>query len=119
MIEGLWTAVFSSGSVAGAGVIYLTDGQAVGGDNQYFYRGPYTFDPRTGLLHAKLQVTAFVRGAIAVFGVPIASFTLELSGTVAGESAAVAGSVLEMPSMRIQIQLVKRAGRVQPIAAPL
>jgi hypothetical protein len=114
MIEGLWTVVFSSGSIAGAGVIYMTDGQAVGGDNQYFYKGPYTFDSRTRLLHARLQVTAFVRGAIAVFGVPIASFTLELAGTVTGDSATASGSVLEMPSMKIQIQLVKRAGKVTP-----
>lgn len=112
MIEGLWTAVFSSGAIAGAGVIYLSDGQALGGDNQYFYKGPYTFDPRTGLLSAKLQVTAFIKGAIAVFGAPIPSFTLELRGTVAGDKATAAGSVLEMPSVKVQIQLVKRAGRI-------
>src|SRR5580704_10656814 len=114
MIEGLWTAVFSSGSIAGAGVIYLTDGEALGGDNQYFYKGPYTFDARTGQLSANLQVTAFVKGAIAVFGAPISSFTLNLRGTVTGDSATVIGTVSEMPSMRIQIQLVKRAGRVNP-----
>lgn len=112
MIEGLWTAVFSSGAIAGAGVIYLTDGQVVGGDNQYFYRGPYTFDSRTGLLSARLQVKAFIKGAIAVFGAPIPSFTLDLSGTVVGDKATATGSVLEMPSVKIQIQLVKRTGRI-------
>jgi len=112
MIEGLWTGVFSSGSISGAGVIYLANGQAVGGDNQYFYKGPYTYDPQTCLLRAKLQVTAFIRGAIAVFGVPIPSFTLELKGTISGDNAKVTGSVMEMPSVTIQIHLVKRSGKI-------
>jgi len=112
MVEGLWTAVFSSGAIAGAGVVYLSDGHAVGGDNQYFYHGSYDFDSGTGRLHAKLKVTAFVRGAIAVFGIPISSFDLDLKGTVSGDNATALGVVSELPSLNIQIHLVKRAGKI-------
>jgi hypothetical protein len=112
MIEGLWTAVFSSGPIAGAGVIYLTDGEAVGGDSQYFYIGSYTFDPQLHALRARLQVTAFVKGAVTVFGAPIPSFTLELIGTVTGNSATAAGSVVGIPSVKMQLQLVKRSNRI-------
>lgn len=108
MIEGLWTAVFGSGSISGAGVVYLSGGRAVGGDNQYFYKGSYTYEPQTRLLTATLQVTAFIKGAIAVFGVPIPSFTLSLAGTVVGDHATATGSVTEMPSVKIHIQLVRR-----------
>jgi hypothetical protein len=112
MIEGLWTAVFSSGGISGAGVIYLSDGQAVGGDNQYFYNGPYTFDQSSGLLQAKLRVTAFVRGAIAVFGRPISAFTLDLKGTVSGDTATAVGSVSELPTLTIQVQLIRRIAKI-------
>ena len=113
MIEGLWTAVFCSGPISGAGIIYLANGYALGGDNQYFYTGTYNFEQQTGALRATLQVTAFIRGAISVFGIPISTFQLELSGTVAAENAVVMGTVLEMPSARIQIHLVKRAEKIK------
>jgi len=112
MVEGLWTAVFSSGPIAGAGVIYLTDGEAVGGDSQYFYIGSYTFDPQVRVLRARLQVTAFIKGAITVFGAPIPSFTLELIGTVTGNSATATGSVVGIPSVKMQVQLLRRSNRV-------
>lgn len=112
MIEGLWTAVFSSGPISGAGVIYLTDGEAVGGDNQYFYLGSYTFDPQLHALRARLQVTAYIKGAIAVFGAPIPSFMLELIGTVTNNNATATGSVVGMPSVKMQVQLLKRSNRV-------
>jgi len=112
MIEGLWTAVFSSGQIAGAGVIYLTDGEAVGGDSQYFYMGSYTFDEQLRALHARLQVSAFIKGAITVFGAPIPSFTLELKGTVTDNSATATGSVVGIPSVKMHVQLVKRSNRV-------
>jgi hypothetical protein len=112
MIEGLWTAVFSSGSISGAGVIYLSDGRAVGGDSQY-YDGSYTFETETGRLEAQLRVTAFVRGAITLFGAPIPAFTLKLSGSVSDRNASASGMVFEFPSLRLQVQLIKRAAKIQ------
>lgn len=113
MIEGLWTAVFSSGGIAGAGVIYLSNGRALGGDNQYFYQGSYSYEPATRRLEAKLNVSAFVKGAISVFGIPLSSFTLNLVGTVSGESATASGHVSELRPTSIQIQLVKRTGKIE------
>jgi hypothetical protein len=94
------------------GVIYLADGEAVGGDSQYFYMGSYSFEPQISALRARLQVTAFIKGAIAVFGAPIPSFTLEVVGSVTGNIATATGSVVGMPGVRMQLQLVKRSNRV-------
>jgi hypothetical protein len=112
MIEGLWTAVFGSGPISGGGVIYLSDGEAVGGDNQYFYLGSYAFEPQLSTLRARLQVIAFVKGAITVFGAPIPSFTLEVEGKVVGNSVTATGSVMGMPAVKMHLQLVKRTNRV-------
>jgi len=112
MKEGLWTAVFNARGISGAGVIYLANGQALGGDSLYYYKGSYEFDEATGRLQANLKATAFVAGAIPVFGIPASSFNLNINGVVSGDTATATGIVSEIPTVRMQINLVKRADKI-------
>ena len=68
MEQGLWTAIFSSGSIAGGGVVYLSEGKLVGGDSQFYFVGTYQFNGTTKQLDANISVIPFVAGAISIFG---------------------------------------------------
>lgn len=112
MIEGLWTAIFSSGPLAGGGVIYLADGEIVGGDAQYFYKGSYSFDSAKNELAATVKVNAFVAGAISIFGFPVTTFELLLTGNINGNQATITGSTSNLPNVKITIRLVKRLEKI-------
>lgn len=112
MNEGLWTVVFSSGGIAAGGVIYLANGRVLGGDSQYFYKGSYVYDPKTGTFQGIVEVAAFVSGAVTVFGMPISGYSLEVKGTVSGDSATATAHVREWPTARLQMQLVRRAEKI-------
>ena len=84
----------------------------LGGDSLFYYKGLYEFDQATGRLHANIRATAFVAGAIPIFGIPASSFSLDINGTVSGDTATVTGIVSEMPSVKMQINLVKRADKI-------
>lgn len=108
MIEGLWTVVFSSGNMAGGGVVHLQNGTVTGGDAQYYYLGRYSFDEKTLTFRATLDIRAFVNGAIAVFGWSVQQFALELEGRVTGDTAVARGTVSQAPGAVISMQLVRR-----------
>ena len=114
MNEGLWTVVFSSGGIAGGGIIYLANGRALGGDSQYFYRGSYVYDSKASTFQATVEVIAFVSGAVTVFGMPISAYSLDVKGTVSGDSATATAQVREWPTAKLQMQLVRRADKIAP-----
>jgi hypothetical protein len=108
MEQGLWTAIFSSGSVAGGGVVYLSDGKLIGGDSQYYYIGTYRFNAATLHLEADITVMPFVAGAISVFGFQVARYDLKLSGALTSSEATVVGTLPLAPQLRLNVKLVKR-----------
>lgn len=108
MLDGLWTAIFHSGPLAGGGVICLRNGQLAGGDSQYFYVGTYTYDDQSQQLKAHARIIAFVAGAISIFGIPTNFFEITLSGTVKDNSASITGAVDQSPNLRFDLQMVKR-----------
>lgn len=108
MEEGLWTAIFSSGVMAGGGVVYLSSGKVVGGDSQFYYLGTYTFDSMSKLLDANISVSPFVSGAISVFGVELPKYDLKLRGVLSHGETIVAGYSPLMPQLKLNVKLVKR-----------
>jgi hypothetical protein len=108
MEQGLWTAIFSSGSLAGGGVVYLSGGKLVGGDSQFYWVGSYQFDPSTKHLEASATVLPFVAGAISIFGIAVPQYELRLSGILASNEASIVGLLPAMPSVRMNVKLVKR-----------
>lgn len=114
-IDGLWTAVFRSASLAGGGVIYLSEGKVVGGDSQYFYLGTYSYNSENHLLTAQVKCIAFLNGAISVFGIPARTFDLTLSGKASGNTATVHGKVNQRPTLSLIVQLAKRTEKIDSL----
>jgi hypothetical protein len=115
MIEGFWTAIFTSGNLSGGGVVYLSGGTLVGGDSQYFYLGNYQFNPQNQSLTAQSRVVAFVSGAVSVFGIPASLFDLRLDGKASGSSLTARGFLIQNPALTFSVQLLKRTGSITPI----
>jgi hypothetical protein len=108
MEQGLWTAIFSSGSIAGGGVVYLSAGKIVGGDSQFYFIGTYQFDDESNQLEANLAVIPFVSGAISIFGLQLPRYDLRLSGVLSAVEATISGHSPAYPQLRLGVKLVKR-----------
>jgi hypothetical protein len=108
MEQGLWTAIFSSGSLAGGGVVYLSGGRLVGGDSQFYFAGEYKFDQTSRMLDARATVLPFVAGAITIFGFPVDRYELTLRGTLEPTEASIRGFVTGNPQLTLNVKLVKR-----------
>lgn len=108
MEQGLWTAIFNSGSLAGGGVVYLSAGKLVGGDSQFYYIGDYRFDPTTRHLEARATILPFVAGAISIFGVALPRYELRLSGLLEPTQALITGFLTANPHLSMNVKLVKR-----------
>jgi hypothetical protein len=108
MLDGLWTAVFSFGAVSSGGIVLLREGRVFGGDSYYLYLGTYTADTAGGF-NASLRVSAYISGAVTIFGVPLREFELHLQGSVKGEQAQATGSVVGYPAASLRIGLTRRA----------
>lgn|SRR5690348_1631847 len=108
MMNGLWTAEFgSSTGIFGGGVAVFWDGKIMGGDATYYYLGEYTLNGNS--LRATLRVSPFIEGAESVFKTVGRDLTLDLEGSLTGESRAIAqGHPRDMPNLNFGVKLVKR-----------
>ena len=106
MEEGLWTVVFRAGQVSAGGVVVLRSGNLMGGDSQFYYTGNYSV--QDSKITATIRVQAFVGNAVTVFGAPVANFDLNLSGTLTGNQASAVATSNAFPSLRMQMNMVKR-----------
>ena len=92
-MEGFWTVQFQGVQGMGAGVITLVGGQLFGGDSSFLYKGTYAQQGQN--LTAQVQVKRFAPGMANVMGQE--QFSLQLAGTVQGNTATLTGSVPETP----------------------
>lgn len=106
MLEGLWTATFSSSmGGSGMGVAVLTNGKVLGGDAQYYYVGAYRISGQE--FEAELRVIRFNQSGSSVFG-PLKDFKLTLKGKTAPAVIEATGAVEGQPAATIGISLKKR-----------
>jgi hypothetical protein len=106
MYDGFWTVVFRAGNVSAGGVVALLDGKVLGGDSQYFYSGAYRKEGEN--FSAKLRVQAFVTGAVAVFGMPLSFFDLDVVGILRDGEGSAVGTMAALPGVQLHMKLVKR-----------
>jgi hypothetical protein len=104
-MEGFWTVEFHAAGGMGGGVAVFRNGQVLGGDSGYQYRG--TYDVRGDQLRGTVQVSRFLQGVPSVFG-NLPNFTLQLEGRVANGSAEARGQIVGNPQQQIRIRLTKQ-----------
>lgn len=105
-VEGLWTVeFFSTLSSVGKGVVVLTNGQILGGDDSYWYSGNYQKDNNS--IKGKINITRFDPNAVSVFG-DIARFSLEISVISDGNSFNGSAFVLEKPDLKMGFKGTKK-----------
>ncbi len=92
-MEGFWTVHFQGVQGMGAGVITLVGGQLFGDDSGFLYKGTYT--QQADNLAAQVQVKRFAPGTPSVMGQE--EFSLQLTGTVQGNSGKLTGIVPGTP----------------------
>lgn len=102
MQNGIYTVSFSStqGELGTGGVVYFLNGQAYGGDANFYYKGlvNVTGQTATGQIH----VGPHQLPTASIFG-PLTEFDLQLSGEVGNDSFSLRGNVVGHPGMGIKL----------------
>ncbi len=106
--EGLWSIQFASDiGVVGAGVVVLETERVFGGGAQYIYLGKF----KAGGKHqisAEITVTHYAGEPYFIFGTG-SEFSLQLSGTLSGDTISGVGTRVDDPSRSLRVILTKRA----------
>lgn len=102
-MEGFWTVRFQGVQGMGAGVITLVGGQLFGGDSSFLYKGTYT--QQGDNLTAQVQVKRYAPGAPSVMGQD--QFSLQLTGTVQGNTGNLTGTVPATP-LKFSAAIIKQ-----------
>jgi hypothetical protein len=107
MYEGLWIVQYAGMEGKDAGIVVLTGGRALGGDNAFTYIGTYT--EAGGGIRASVAVQNFNPQIGNVLGIK-GDFRLELravqtaSGVLEGE-----GSTPQAPGFGLKVKLTRKA----------
>ena len=101
MKNGLYKVEFATQRGAGAGVVVLNNGKVQGGDSALSYDGTYVEDGNT--FAANVTTRRHTQGMPSVFGVD--NVEIKIEGQIAGDKAALLGSVPTMPGVRFQANL--------------
>ena len=106
-VDGLWTVEFySTLSIAGKGVVVLTNGQILGGDNSYWYSGNYIKEDNS--VKGKINVTRFDPNAISIFG-NLDHFSLEISVITDDNSMDGSAFIVGTPDFKMGFKGTKKA----------
>lgn len=99
MSKALWSVqFFSNMQDFGSGVVILDGDQAVGGDHGYYYHGKCVISGNS--VSAVISVKRHNPKITSVFG-NLESFTIALTGNVAGDQISLAGEVQGYPQAKI------------------
>ena len=105
-MQGFWTVQFSGVQGFGAGVLMFVNGQVFGGDSGMLYTGTYSQQGNTVTAHIHIERFAATPSMQSVMGPN--TFDLDVTGTVLGDTATVAGVIPGTP-MRLNATLTKRS----------
>lgn len=101
MRNGMYFVSFTSNvNDAGTGIVVVSNGTIHGGDDNYLYTG--TFAAYSNVVTARLKVSHYRGLPNSIFG-PLSVFHLSLEGTATDSQFELNGTVIESPSLRIQI----------------
>ncbi|CCE05784.1 conserved hypothetical protein [Bradyrhizobium sp. STM 3843] len=109
MQDGLYSVEFRTPFSFGYGVVTLANGNLTGGDAALYYTG--TYDLNGDAFTAKVKTARHAPGAISVFQRD--QVTIDLNGTVAGNSMTATGTAAEAPGVTFTAKLtLLAAGRL-------
>lgn len=104
-VDGLWSAEFLANTgVAGTGVVFFTNGQIYGGDDNYYYSGTYQQQGRS--VRANIKVKHYRGPRNNVFG-PVEYVDLVLEVAVGDPWAMGQGYDPRLPSRKISVKLLR------------
>lgn len=103
MKNGLYSAEFRTPLGDGSGVVTLIDGHLTGGDAILYYVGSYSIAGSTFTAQVTTGRHHHVPGVFSVFGKD--QVTIELSGTINGDTLEASGSATEAPSVKFSAKL--------------
>jgi hypothetical protein len=109
MLEnGLYRVGFQTPIGAGAGVLFLQDGQLWGGDSTLFYVGQYTVKGDT--IEAEVSTNRHTEypGLSSVFGID--QVHISLRGTIKSGLVHVTGSAIEAPGITFTAEITRLSG---------
>ncbi len=106
MFDGLWTVEFiSTINRAGKGVLVLSNGRLLGGDNAYYYSGQYTIEGDT--IRGNVNVTRYDPNGISVLG-NLDRFSINFSGAINNYQFSAAASIPGFTQYQIKVMGMKK-----------
>ena len=104
-IDGLWIVQYNGPKGDGGGVVVLTKGQVLGGDNGFTYIGSFNFkDPK---LQARVSVRNFDSAIPNVLGV-VGNFELLIEGTLERDTLTGTAALVDAPDAKMFVRLSRQ-----------
>ena len=103
MRNGLYAVRFQTPIGAGGGVVFASGGTLRGGDSSIYYLGTYTTNGDQLTADVQFATHLNIPGLTSVFGVP--QGTINLTGTVSGDSVSTKGSSPAAPGLAFDAHL--------------
>ncbi len=101
MFNGLWTLEFTSAlNRYGRGVLVITNGRILGGDDGYYYTGNCEINDNR--INAVITVIKYDQNSVSVFG-NINHFELILDGEIQENNFEAIGTIANNPQAQIRV----------------
>lgn len=106
MFNGLWTVEFTSAlNRYGRGVLVITNGRILGGDDGYYYTGECEINGN--IINANMTIIKYDPSSISVFG-NINHFELILDGHIEENNFDAIGVIANNPHAQIRVVGTKK-----------
>jgi hypothetical protein len=106
MVDGLWIVQYEGTQGEDAGVVVLTQGRLLGGDNGYTYEGNYVI--KDNWIAASIHVANFRPNIPSVLGF-VGDFDLQMRAPVSENIIQATLGLVGQPEMSIAARLTKKA----------
>src|SRR5690242_8510496 len=98
MLDGLWIVRYAGPQGDGAGIVVLTNGRVLGGDNGFTYAVNFEFNKP--IFKAKVAVKNFDTAVPNVLGV-VGDFNLVIEGTLQGDDLNGTAALADAPDAKM------------------